>query len=95
MKVGLWILGKIKIDDNINCLYVNPTCKQIRADEVATGTVAEVVEYPVTVGLYHFSVDVEAGITQLGDFLCEKLNSVDWVAEYDRLVDLELAEKGI
>jgi len=69
MKVRLRILGEVKINDNIHCLYVNPTCKEIRTDKVAAGTVSKVVENAVAVGLDHFSVNVEARITQLSDFL--------------------------
>lgn len=29
MKVGLWILGEVKIDDNIHCLDVDTSCEKI------------------------------------------------------------------
>ena len=58
------------------------------ADEVAADAVAEVVEDAISVCLEHFRVRVEAGESELGDFLREELDAVRRVAEDDRLVDL-------
>lgn len=37
-------------------------------------------------------MNIKTRITKLGDLLGKKLNSLRGVAEYDRLVDLELKE---
>jgi hypothetical protein len=46
------------------------------------------------VTLKHLGVRVEARVSQFGDLLGEKLNSVGRVTENDRLVDLQLEELG-
>ena len=61
-----------------------------RANKIPTCAVAEVVEDAITVCLKHFCVRVEAGISELGDLLCEELDAVGGIAEDDGLVDLEL-----
>ena len=38
---------------------------------------------------------VEARVTELGDLLGKKLNTISRITEYDRLVDLEFGEEGI
>lgn len=48
------------------------------------------MEDAVPVGLKHLGVRVEARVAELGDLLCEELDSVGRVAEDDGLVDLEL-----
>lgn len=46
------------------------------------------MEDTVAVGLSHLSVDVVAGVTQVGDLLGQQFNSLGGVAEDDALVDL-------
>ena len=53
------------------------------------------MEDAVTSRLKHARVRVEAGVSQLGDLLREKLDAVGGVAENDRLVYLELGKEGI
>lgn len=95
VKVRLGILGEIKVDDDVHTLNINTTCEEIGCHKVACSPIAEFVEDSVTVGLLHFGMYVEAGISQLRDFLGEELNTVDRVAEDDGLVDLKLGEKGV
>lgn len=45
--------------------------------------------------LKHLGVRVETRITQLGDLLREKLDTVGGVTENDRLVDLELPKEDV
>ena len=56
--------------------------------------VPEVVEHAVAMGLYHFCVDIEAGVAQLSDLLRQQLNTVHRVAKDDRLVNLKLRGHG-
>ena len=58
------------------------------ADEIATESLAEVMEDPVAMLLYHLGVDVETRVAELRNLLREQLHSLGRVAEYDRLVDL-------
>lgn len=44
--------------------------------------------------LLHLGVDVEARVAELGDLLGQQLHAVHRVAEDDRLVDLQLTNKG-
>lgn len=90
VQVGLGHLGEVEVDDHVDGLDVNATREQIRADEVATRAVAEVVEDAVAVLLAHLGVDVEARVAEFGDLLGEQLDSLRRVTEYDRLVDLQL-----
>jgi len=48
------------------------------------------VKDAVTMLLVHARVNVEARIAELGDLLCEQLNSLRGVAEDDGLIDLQL-----
>lgn len=49
MKIGLRVLGEIKVDDDIDGLNVDTPGEQIRTDEVSADAVAKVVEYAVAV----------------------------------------------
>lgn len=62
---------------------------------MTSGTVAELVEDAVTVGLLHLGMDVVTRVSQFGDLLGEELHAVDGVAEDDGLVDLQLGEEGV
>ena len=46
------------------------------------------MEDPVTVGLQHLCMRVEARVAKLGDLLRQKLDSVGRITEYDGLIDL-------
>ena len=95
VQVGFGVLREVKVDDNVDSLDVNTTGQKIRADQVAHGSGAEIVEYPVAGMLKHLGVGVEARVAQLGDLLREQLNTGRAVAEDDGLVDLQLAEQGV
>ena len=49
MKVGLGVLGEVKVDNNVDCLDIDTTGQKIRADQVAADSVPEIVENAVTV----------------------------------------------
>jgi len=49
MKIGLRILGEIKVDDDIDGLNVDTSGEQIRTNEVSADTVAKVVEDTIAV----------------------------------------------
>jgi len=95
MKIGLSILREVEIDNDVHSLNVDTTGEEVRADQVTTDAVAEVVEDPVTGLLSHLGVTVEAGVAQLGDLLRKKLDTVGGVAEDDGLVDLKLGEQCV
>ena len=90
VKIGFGVFWEIEVDDNIDGLNVDTTSKEVRAHEVSTHAVTEVVEDAVAVRLQHFRVGVEAGIPEVGNLLCEQLDPVCRIAEDDRLVDLQL-----
>ena len=92
VQVGFGILGEIKVDDDVHALNVNTAREEVGRHEVTCTPIAEFMEDAVTVGLLHFSMNVEAGITQLSDFFGEELNAVYRVAENDGLVNFELGE---
>ena len=52
------------------------------------------MEHAVAVALQHLGMDVETGVAQLGDFLCQQLHPVDRVTEDDGLIDLQLQCEG-
>ena len=62
MKIRFAILGEIKVDDNVYCLNIDATSKEVRADEVTAHAVAKVVENAITVRLQHFCMGVEARV---------------------------------
>ena len=55
MKVRLRVLGKVKVDDDIDGLYIDTTSEEVGADEDATDSIAEVAEDTITMGLKHFT----------------------------------------
>jgi hypothetical protein len=60
MEIGLSILRKVKVDNDIDSLNVDTTGKEIRTDKIATDSITEVVEDTIPVRLKHASVAVEA-----------------------------------
>ena len=90
MKVSFAVLRKIKVNDDVYCLNIDTTSKEIGADEVTAHAVAEVVENAITVGLQHFCMGVEARVTQLCHFLSQELDTVGGITEDDRLINLQL-----
>jgi hypothetical protein len=93
MKVSFAVLGEIKVDDDVYCLNIDTTSKEVGADEITAYAVAEVVENAITMGLQHFSMGVEAGVAQLRDFLGQELDTVGRITKDDRLINLQL-KKG-
>lgn len=70
----------------LNCESSSPTC----ADQVSAQSIPEVMEHTVPVFLHHLRMNVEARITQLGDFLGQKFNPLGRVTKDDGLIDLKL-----
>lgn len=60
MEISLGVLGEVEVDDDVDSLDIDTTSQKVRAHQVATDTVAEVVEDAVTVGLHHAGMGVEA-----------------------------------
>ena len=90
MKVGFAVLREIKIDDNVYCLNIDTTGKEVRADKVTADAVAEVVENAITMRLEHFCMRVEAGVAQFCHFLGQEFDTVGRITKDDRLIDLQL-----
>ena len=95
VKVSLGILGKIKVDDNIDTLDINTASEKVGCHEMTGTTVAEFVKDSIAISLLHLGMNVEAGVTQLRDLLGQELDTIDRVAEYDGLIDLQLGEEGV
>ena len=55
-------------------------------------SIAELVEYSVTISLLHLGMYVETGISQLGYLLGKELDTINRVTEDDRLVNFQLRE---
>lgn len=88
MKVRFRVFGEIKVDDDVDGLNIDTTSEEVRAHEVSTHAITEVVEDTITMRLQHFRVGIETGISKLGDLLREQLDPVCRVAKDNRLVDL-------
>ena len=69
MEVGLRVLWKIEIDNNVDSLNIDTTGEQIGADEIAHCSVSEVVKYAISMLLQHLGMRVEARVAQLCDLL--------------------------
>lgn len=69
MKISLSIFGKIKVDDNIHSLNVNPSREKIRTHKISRNAAPKVMENLVSILLSHLGMRVEAGETKFGDFL--------------------------
>lgn len=90
MQVGLGHAREVEVDDDVDGLHVDTAREEIGTDEIATESGAEVVEHAVAMRLRHARVDVVTAVTQFGYLLREKLHALSRVAEYDRLVYLQL-----
>ena len=88
VKVSLGVLGKVKIDDDVDGLDVDATSEEIRANKVAAFAVAEVVENAIARLLEHACMRVEAWVPKLGNFFGKKLHTICGIAEDDGLIDL-------
>ena len=88
MEIGFCVFREVKVDDDVDGLDVDSSRKEICADEIATDSVAEVVEDAVAMGLEHFGVRVEAGVSAFCDSFGEEFHSICGVAENNGLVDL-------
>ena len=95
VQVRLTVLRKVKVDDNVDRLNVDPPGKEVRCDQVPRRAIAELVKDAVPVGLLHLGVNVVARVAQLGDFLGQKLHTIDGVAEDNALIDLQLGEERV
>ena len=95
MKVGLSVLGEVKIDNYVDSLDIDTASQEVRTDEVAADTIPEVVENTISVMLQHLRMRVETRVAELCNLLCKQLHPVGGVAKDDRLVDLEFGEEGV
>lgn len=95
MKISLCVLWEIEIDDNVYRLNINTTGEKIGADKVTANAIAEIVEDTVAIMLQHLGVRVKTRVSELGDLLCKKLDSICGIAEDDGLVDLKFGEEGV
>ena len=95
VKVGLGVLGEIKVDHDVHRLDVNATREEVGRNQAAASSVAEVMEHSVPVGLIHPRVDEEARVAELCDLLRQQFHSCHGVAKDDGLVDLQLGEQGV
>lgn len=69
VKIRLRVLGEVKVDDNVDGLYVDATSQKVRTHKVTADTVAKVVENPVASLLGHLGVTVKARIAKFGNLL--------------------------
>ena len=85
VQVRLCHLWEVKVNDNIDSLYVDASCEEVGTDKVTAKAGPEVVEDSVPVGLGHLCMDVVTRVAKLGDLLGQKLHSLGRVAENDAL----------
>lgn len=95
VEVCLRVLREVKVDDHIDRHNVDTAREQVCADQASCLSTLEVVIDPVPVALLHAWVDEEAWVAQLWDLLGQQLNSLGWVAEDDRLINVELGEESV
>mmetsp|Transcript_31560 Transcript_31560/g.69085 ORF Transcript_31560/g.69085 Transcript_31560/m.69085 type:complete len:209 (-) Transcript_31560:747-1373(-) len=95
MKVSLRILGEIKIDNHVDTLNVDTSGEQVGRNQATARALTEIVEDPISVGLLHSGVDVEATEAQLCNLLGEQLHARDGIAKDDSLVDVQLGEQRV
>lgn len=71
VKVGLRHAREVEINDDVDRLHVDTSCKEIGTDQIAAETCAEVVEHAVAMRLRHARVYVVAAVAQLRYLLGE------------------------
>jgi hypothetical protein len=69
MQVGFSVSSKIEVDNNIDSLNIDTSSKDISADKTSSLTIFEIVIDSASVGLLHFRVNIEAGISEMSNFL--------------------------
>lgn len=65
------------------------------ANKIPAGTIAEIMEYSVSMVLEHLSMDVKARITKLCNFLGQQFYPIHRIAKYNGLVYLQLKIQSI
>jgi len=83
MEIGLSVLGEVKVDNNIDSLDIDTTSQQIAANEVTTGSIAEVVEDTIAVVLNHAGMAVKARVSELGNLLSKKFDTIGGITKDD------------
>lgn len=59
MKVCFGVLWEVEVDNDVDGLNVDTACEKVRAYEVATDTLSEVVEDTIPMRLEHLRVRIE------------------------------------
>lgn len=90
VQIGFGHAREVEVDDHVDGLHVNTAGEEVGAHQVAAQAGAEVVEDAVAVRLRHARVDVVATISQLCYLFGEQFHTLRWVAEYYRLIYLQL-----
>ena len=60
VKIGLGVLGEVKVDDDVHRLDIDTTGEQIGTDQVPANAIAEIVEDTVSGLLGHLGMTVKA-----------------------------------
>ena len=95
VEICLGVLGKVKVDNDVDSLNIDTAGQKIRAHQVAAVAGAEVVEDTITSVLKHACMRIEARVSKLSDLLGEEFDTGGGVAEDDGLVDLETGEERV
>ena len=69
VQVGLGHIRKVKVNNAIDGLNVNASSEQVGTYKISASALSKVVKHSISVVLMHFSVNVEARVAQLTDFL--------------------------
>lgn len=89
------IHDKYQLSTDIECLNniaINHT-EHTSADKIPAGAISEVMKHSVAVILKHLSMNVEARVAKLCNFLSKKFHPIHRIAENNRLVYLKLKQR--
>lgn len=95
MQIGLWIPGKIKINNHIHTRNINAPRTKIRTDQTPAPAQPEIMEHFVARKLVHFGVDEVARVVQFGYLFGEKFDAESGVAEYYCLLHVQFGEEEV
>ena len=92
MQVGFTIFRKVKVDDNIDRLYINTAGEQIGRYQMSCGTIPEFMKDTIPICLLHLCVYVIARISQFSNFFRQQFHSIYRITEDNTLIDLQFCK---
>ncbi len=76
MQIGLCGFREVEVNHNIHRLNIDSSGEKVRTNEMSCGAIAELMKYSISVGLFHFRMNIKAAESKLSHFFREQLHTV-------------------